>query len=211
MKKKKETKKEDIKEKKKIKSEEDKVLRFVLLFIGVFFLVLIVSFFVIRQQNNPDYKGLTFNVIQEGEITFYQTSFPVLYQGEVAEYNIYLRNNPKELARKVTFEGEIDSIKDTVINITKEFDCDGDQVIAIANLVNLYNALGKDIMADNNASCDELGRYMYIVVQPGEETSIEQYGPSCYNINIKDCEILEGTERFIAEMLVKIHSDIYDE
>jgi hypothetical protein len=211
MKKKKETKKEEIKEKKKIKSEEDKVLRFVLLFIGVFFLVLIVSFFVIRQQNNPDYKGLTFNVIQEGEITFYQTSFPVLYQGKVADYNIYLRNNPKELARKVTFEGEIDSIKDTVINITKEFDCDGDQVIAIANLVNLYNALGKDIMADNNASCDELGRYMYIVVQPGEETSIEQYGPSCYNINIKDCEILEGTERFIAEMLVKIHSDIYDE
>jgi len=211
MKKKKETKKEEIKEKKKIKSEEDKVLRFVLLFIGVFFLVLIVSFFVIRQQNNPDYEGLTFNVIQEGEITFYQTSFPVLYQGEVAEYNIYLRNNPKELARKVAFEGEIDSIKDTVINITKEFDCDGDQVIAIANLVNLYNALGKDIMADNNASCDELGRYMYIVVQPGEETSIEQYGPSCYNINIKDCEILEGTERFIAEMLVKIHSDIYDE
>jgi hypothetical protein len=37
MKKKKETKKEDIKEKKKIKSEEDKVLRFVLLFIGVSF------------------------------------------------------------------------------------------------------------------------------------------------------------------------------
>jgi len=211
MEKKKRTEKENAEEKKRIKSEEDKVLKFVLLFIGVFFLVLIVSFFVIRQQNNPDYKGLTFNVIQEGELTFYQTSFPVIHQGKIADYNMYLRNNPKELDKKVPFEGEISSIKDTVINITKEFDCEGDQVIAIANIVNLYNALGKDIIADNNASCDELGRYMYIVVQPGEETSIEQYGPSCYNINIKDCEILEGTERFIAEMLVKIHSDIYDE
>ncbi|MCX6750206.1 MAG: hypothetical protein NTZ83_02005, partial [Candidatus Pacearchaeota archaeon] len=66
-------------------------------------------------------------------------------------------------------------------------------------------------MRDENASCDELGRYMYIVVQPGEETSVEKFGPNCYNINIKDCEILEGTERFITEMLVKIHSDIYSE
>ena len=209
MEKKKESKEEEAKLKEKSKSEEDRVLKFVLLFIGVFFLVLIVSFFVMRSQNTPDYRGITFNTIQEGELTFYQASFPVLYKGKTTDYNIYLRNNPKKLDKEVPFEGEIDSIKDTVINITKEFDCEGDQVIAIANIVNLYNAIGKDIMRDDNASCDELGRYMYIVIQEGEETSIEQFGPGCYNINIKGCEILEGTERFIAEMLVKINSDIY--
>ena len=50
---------------------------------------------------------LTFNVIQEGELTFYQTAFQVIYKGKLANYNIYLRNNPKELERKVPFEGEL--------------------------------------------------------------------------------------------------------
>jgi hypothetical protein len=200
---------EEEKEKKKERTKENKILTVVLVFIGIFFLILIVSFLIMRTSNHPKYGGLTFNVIQEGELKLYQTSFPIIYKGDVAKYNIYLRKNPKELKRNVPFSGEISSIQDTVINITKEFDCNGDQVIAIANIVNLYGAINKKIMRDENASCDELGRYMYIVVQPGEETSVEQFGPNCYNINIKDCEILEGTERFILEMLAKINSDVY--
>jgi hypothetical protein len=205
--------KEDPKEEEKIikkeRKEENKILKIVLVFIGIFFLCLIVAFFIMRASNHPKYGGLTFNVVQEGQLTFYQTSFPIIYQGGVAEYKIYLRNNPKKLEKEVPFTGEISSIQDTVINITEEFDCNGDGMIAIANIVNLYGAINKKIMRDENASCDELGRYMYIVVQPGEETSVEKFGPNCYSINIKDCEILEGTERFITEMLVKIHSDIY--
>jgi hypothetical protein len=205
--------KENVNEEEKIikqeRKEENKILKIVLVFIGIFFLGIIVAFFIMRTSNHPKFGGLTFNVIQEGEITFYQTSIPVIYKGEVAEYNIYLRNNPEKLEKKVPFEGTISSVDNTVINITREFNCEGDQMIAIANLVNLYGAIGKDLMRDENASCDELGRYMYIVVQPGEKTSVEKFGPNCYNINIKDCEILEGTERFIVEMLAKIHADIY--
>lgn len=213
MKNKKETKKE-VTEQKAMKEERKKLnnaLRWLLIFIGIFFLVLIISFFVIKSSSNLKYGGLTFKAIQEGELLFYQTSFPIIYKGEVAEYNVYLRKNPKELSKKVEFSGEISSLQNSVIDIKKEFDCEGDQVIAIANLVNVYGAIGKKLMRDENASCDEFGRYMYIVVQPGEKTSIEQFGPSCYNINIKDCEILEGTERFILEILSKYRSDIYSE
>ena len=212
MEKKKGTKKEDTKEKaiKGERKEENKVLRAILLFVGIFFLVLLVSFFLIRTPTHQRYGGLTFKITQEGELTFYHTSFPIIYKGNPTEYNVYLRNNPKELVKKVPFDGEIDSIQNTVINITKEFDCEGDQIIAIANIVNVYNAIGKDIMKDENASCDESGRYMYIVVQPGESTSVEQFGPSCYSINIKDCEILQGTERFILELLSEYHSEIYE-
>lgn len=195
-------------EKEKIK--ENRIIRNVLIFIGIFFLMLILSFVIMKNSKNPKYGGLTFNIINEGELTFYHTSIPIIYKGEVAYYNIYLRNNPRELKRKVPFYGELDSIKNTVINITDEFDCEGDQVIAIANLVNIYGAIGKEIMKDENASCDELGRYTYLIVQQGEETSIEKFGTSCYKININDCEILEGTERFIAEMLAKYHSEVYE-
>jgi hypothetical protein len=194
---------------KKERKQENKILRNVLIFIGIFFAILIASFIIMRFSNHPKYSGLTFNVIQEGQLTFYQTSIPTLHNGTVAQYNIYLRNDPKELKKEVPFVGAIDSIDNTVINITQEFDCNGDQVIAIANIVNLYGALNKKIMKDENASCDELGRYMYIVVQPGEETKIEKFGSNCYRIDIKDCEILQGTERFILEMLSKQYSDIY--
>jgi hypothetical protein len=197
------------KEEKKERTKENKILKIILLIIGFFFLAIIVSFVMMRISSHPKYGGLTFNVVQEGELKFYQTSFPIIYKGDVAKYNIYLRKNPNELKRNVPFTGEISSIQDTVIDIKEEFDCDGDQVIAIANIVNLYGAVNKKIMRDENASCDELGRYMYLVVQSGEETSVEQFGPNCYNINIKDCEILEGTERYIIEMLAKINSDIY--
>ncbi|MGY4884969.1 MAG: hypothetical protein ACP5NZ_05310 [Nanobdellota archaeon] len=211
MRKKKLIKKENAEEqiKKKAIVNENKALKSVLVFIGVFFVVLIITFFILKSSNNPKYGGLTFNIIQEGQLTFYHTSIPVLYNGEVKDYNIYLRNNPRYLKKEVPFNGEIDSIKITAVNITKEFDCEGDQVIAIANLVNVYGAIKKDIMKDENATCDELGRYMYISIQPGEETSVEQIGPNCYNINIKDCEILEGTERFILELLSKYNSKVY--
>jgi hypothetical protein len=194
---------------KKDRKKENKILKVILMIIGIFFLILVISFASMRTSNHPKYGGLTFDVIQQGQITFYKTSVPTLYNGSVAEYNIYLRNNPKELRRKVAFNGEIDSIRDTVINITQEFDCNGDQVIAIANVINLYSALNKKIIKDDNASCDSLGRYMYVVVQPGEETRIDQFGPNCYNIQIKECEILPGTERFIMEMLAKDYSNIY--
>lgn len=200
-----------IKEKNPRKGEiekENKLLRNILIFIGLVLLVLALSFFITKSATHFKYKGVEFNVIQEGELTFYQTSFPVINKGKVADYNFYLRNDPRILERKVPAPETFNSIDNTVINITQEFDCNGDQVIAIANLVNLYGAVGKKIMKDDNASCDSLGRYTYIVVQPGKKTSVEQFGPSCYNISINNCEILEGTERFIAGMLVKMNYDL---
>jgi hypothetical protein len=201
--------KEEIVKKGKIK-EENKTLRNILVFLGVAILILIVVFFISRSPSHFKYKGLEFTTISQGELIFYNATIPVIYEGDIAYYITYLRNDPRELRKEVHFEGELTSVDNTVINLTQEFDCDGNQMIAIANLVNLYEAINKTIIKDENANCDELGRYMYLVIQPGNETSIEQFGPNCYNININNCEILEGTERFIAEMLVKINSNIYE-
>jgi hypothetical protein len=193
--------------------KENKILGNIFISIGVFIGVLLIIVLIARASTHFKYKDVKFDMIKEGDLIFYHTSFPVMYNknssmsgaATLGSYNIYIRNDPRELEEKVPAKGTLASIDDTVINMTQEFDCNGDQVIAIANLVNLYNAIGKKIMRDENASCDPFGRYMYINIQLGNETSIELFGPNCYNINIKDCEILEGTERFIVGMLVKIH------
>ena len=44
-------------------------------------------------------------------------------------------------------------------------------------------------------------RYTIVDMQPGNETKVEQYGPSCYKIYIKNCEVLEGTEKYVVEVL----------
>jgi hypothetical protein len=197
--------------------DENKILRNIFLSIGIFILVIFLILFAINDFSlrttgkaigictNFEYKGVKFDMVKEGELIFYHTSFPVIYNGSVNTYNIYLRNDPRDLEKKVPAKGTLTSLDDTVINITEEFDCNGDQVIAIANLVNLYNAIGVTLMRDETAGCDPLGRYRYLTIQSGNSTNIEMVGPNCYNININNCEILEGTERFIVGMLVRIN------
>jgi hypothetical protein len=197
--------------------DENKILRNIFLSIGafiliVFFIVFAINDFSLRATGkaigigtNFEYKGVKFDMVKEGDLIFYHTSFPVIYNGTKNIYNIYLRNDPRDLEKKVPAKGTLTSLDSTVINITQEFDCEGDQMIAIANLVNLYNAIGVTLIRDETAGCDPLGRYKYLTIQPGNTTNIEMVGPNCYNININNCEILEGTERFIVGMLVKIN------
>jgi hypothetical protein len=201
---KKEDKKEEIVKKKEM-SKENKTLMKVLIVIGAFFLILVVSFLIMKSSNQPKYNGMTFNVVKEGELTFYQTTFKVLYKGESINYNIYLRNNPRELEKKVPFEGELDLRNLFVLNTTTEnLFCDGDWNLAIGNLQNL-EIFNIEIMTDKNATCDENGNYMFVQIEEGEETKIEQYGPSCYKLIVSDCEILPVTERFMIEVFSKVN------
>jgi hypothetical protein len=202
-------KEEAIKEsenKKSIAKKNNKTLRNILVFIGVFLLVFVMAFVIIGIKNKPDYKGVTFNVIKEGELTFYQTAFNVLYKGKPATYNIYLRNNPKELAKEVPFNGELNLKNILVLNTTTEnLFCGGDWSLAMGNLQNL-EIFNIKIMKDENASCDSEGRYMFVRIEEGNETKIEQYGPSCYKLIVSDCEILPATERFMIEIFSKVDS-----
>lgn len=188
------------------KVKENKLLFKILLVIGIFFLAILVAFFVMRSSSHLKYNGVTFNTIQEGEITFYQTAFQVIYNGKLTNYNIYLRNNPKKLEKNVPFEGELDLKNFMVINTTSEnLFCEGDWNLAIGNMINL-GIFNIDIMKDENASCSEGGEYMFIEIEEGEETKIEQFGPSCYKLIVSDCEILPVTERFMIEVFSEVNS-----
>ena len=77
----------------------------------------------------------------------------------------------------------------------------------MANWVNLFKLSGITPIKDSNATCDSEGRYTFIRLIEGNETKIEQYGPSCYNININNCEILKATERFMVQTFEKIHAE----
>ncbi|GBE19984.1 hypothetical protein BMS3Abin17_00715 [archaeon BMS3Abin17] len=183
---------------------QNKLLRNVLIGIGLFALIFVISYIAIGSMKSFEYKGVEFNIVNEGDLILYQTSVPVNYNGEVVPYNFYLRKDPRILG-DIDFKGELILSEDAVINMTEEFNCDGDEVIAIANLVKLYGLFGVNTIRDDNATCDSEGRYMFIRILPGSKTAIEKTGPVCYDLNVNNCEILDVTERMMLELFIRVN------
>jgi len=217
-KKQKKTKKEQQKEKVKKTAKKDfpsefgkeqirsqnRILRNFLIGVGILIVAVFLVMFIFNSINNFEYKNVKFETIREGQLTLYRTDLPVIYQGQKTDYNFYLRNDPREI-KEIPFQGNLNLADNLVINSTEDFNCQGDGIIAIANLINLYKISGINVLKDENATCDPDGRYMFVRLQSGNETNIEKFGPACYNININNCEILEGTERFMIESFVEIN------
>ena len=193
--------------KKKQIKEENKILRnFLVGIIGLIILVLLLTLFI-NSMKNFEYEGVKFNIIKAGQVIFYHTSFPFVVDGRDVTYNVYLRKDPRTL-KDVAFEGEVNLLEMMVLDNTESFVCGGDGGIAILNFQQIFRAFGTTIIKDPNATCDSQGRYMFVRIQTGNETGIEQFGPACYEININNCEILDGTERFLIEVLIEAKKSI---
>jgi len=217
------TKEKDVKEESSIKEYKDeplienpvkksdsqnKTLRNILIGIGIVsFLFLLVVFFV-NSVRHFEYRNVNFNIVKEGNLILYQTSIPVKYSDKTTgktidtDYNFYLRNDPRKLD-KIPFNGEVILSNNIVINSSGNFNCNGDGIIGVANLVKLYELFGTNVIKDPNATCDQQGRYMFVQMQSGETTNVEKTGPICYTININNCEILKATEKLMIEVFVK--------
>lgn len=190
------------------KARENKQLKIFFAMIGIVVVVILTTMFVVNKMKNFEVDGVTFNVVKE--IAPYRTSLPVIYEGKNASYNFYLRNDPRKLTEEIPFDGKIKlevPMNQMVINITGEVDCNKDSGIAVGNLVSLYRVSGISVIKDENATCDNKGRYLFLQIEPGNETRIEQTSGACYTLYVNNCEILKGTERFMVETFEQIHKE----
>lgn len=186
---------------------QDRILRNFLIGMAALIIFVILFVYAVKSTKKFEYEGVNFEVVKNGKLVFYNTQVPVLINGQSAQYNFYLRNDPRKTGTEVPIEGNLVLAKNLVINSSEELNCDGDGIIAIANLLNLYRMSGINVIRDDNASCDYSGRYAFIKIQTANETSIEEFGPKCYNLNINNCEILKGTERLMIESFIEIKED----
>lgn len=184
--------------------EQDKVLRNIFIIIGAFLIIFLLGILFISSVGSFKYKGVDFKIVKEGNLIFYNTAFPMMDSAgnHIADYNFYLRNDPRKLD-KVPFEGQVGILENVVMNMTDEFNCDGDGIIAIANFVQVLDKFGAKVIKDPEAGCDIYGKYVFIQIRPGEETKIEQFENRCYNFYVNDCEILKATEKFLVEIFAK--------
>ena len=190
---------------KQIKNQE-KILKNFLIIIGVIALFFIAFYFSSKLMTNFEYDGVKYEITREGDLIFYKTGLPAKVNGEQIIYNFYIRNDPRRLG-EVEFYGGIVFAENMVLNVSEETSCEGDEIIAIANLVKLHEFVGTTVIKDPNASCDDLGRYVYMDIREGDETKVEKTGQACYELTFKDCEILEVTERVMIEIFSEINQN----
>lgn len=186
-------------------SRESKSVILVLVIALVFVGFALTVNYLRASSNVINYHGVSFVMEKTGSLIFYHTQIPYYSKDPKMNYNFWIRNNPKTLEKKVEFDGELYIRPIIVLNLTDRFECDGDGVIAIANLKQLYEVLGTTFAKDESASCDYNytdPRYVYVNIQPGEKTWIQQISKACYTMHVKDCEILPATERYMTETFV---------
>ncbi|VVB83346.1 Uncharacterised protein [uncultured archaeon] len=192
-----------------VDKEKKIFLKLAIIMIGLF--LFFVAFYLMSYYSmHFDYKGVKFEVTKMGQLTLYKTSLPVTTSdGKRADYNFYLRNDPRKL-EAIQFDGQINLSPNMVLNMTNNFNCNGDGMIAIANIQNLYNLIGTKMIKDENATCDLEGRYMFLRIRDGNKTGIMEYGikGGCYNIDINNCEILPATEKFMLETLITVNAKL---
>ena len=183
---------------------ENKTLRNVLIILGILMVFFFAVYSLKTESTSFQYKGINFDIVKDnGGIAPYKTSLPVNYQGKIVPYNFFLRNDPRSLDN-VSFSGEIVFKKLMVMNATDSLNCNGDGIISVANVANLYRILGTKVIKDENATCDSNGAYMFMNINQGDQDKIIQYGPSCYELDVKNCDILRVTEKFMVESLAKV-------
>lgn len=195
--------------------QQNKILKGFLIGMILILFIIFLIVFISNRVTNFEYRGVEVQIVKFCDkppcLITYNTKIPVIYQGKKANYNFYLRNDPRELEKKVPFNGNLELKDNLVMNITFNRYCKGEESVAVSNFATLYNIAGVNINSNSSLGCSASGEYMHISLRESNKTNIEQTGPACYAINIKECEIIDGMERFMTETFVEINEKLREE
>lgn len=206
---------EKVSKKEQIKSENKILKVFIILAVAIFILLLVLYTLNHRETvADFEYAGLNFTIQdhcdEEGQcIRFYNAKLPYVYEGRPAKHNFYFRNDPRDLDKEVLFEGEIDFKNVLYLDTTFERNCTREEVIhskiSIDVLVELFrDVLGLRVESKEKGLWEDEEESMNIWINESDKTQIEQIGPATYRIDIKNCEIQKGIEKFLLETLIQL-------
>jgi hypothetical protein len=197
------------------KKQNKQIIIIFILMVVIVLLFFLVPYLVKNYINSFSYAGLDFQKTKQGQTNYYSAYIPITNQQlvKIGEYAINLRTDPRKSDYiKSTINGSqiiFKKAKTVYISVDSNSPrCDYNS-IAGASLAaflksfarfNVEGALDNESYAKQNrlpyADCKNSVNNTIIYLKPGNETKITKVEPNCYELDYKDCEILEVTEKF---------------
>jgi len=219
-----EEKKEEIKQEikhehpKKEKGEKTfKAILIVLIIIAVGFLIFVfVKDYVNLKPSEFDYHGLQYTKIREGGIDMYKTSALLFKNGEQFIYNLVIRHDPKELDKiPVDINGSI--YKKLYISYDPVTVRCKDVPLSSWRLGDFFGALGVNASGalhnlpedateaekESVKTCADSLDATVVLIREGNESKIyrDAMYKDCIIVDVKDCEVLQSSERLVLAMI----------
>jgi len=201
------------------KEKQNSQLRLaVFLMLAVLLIIVLIPYIKLKYIDKFKYNGLEFQKTKLGELVFYSAKFPVISTtGQViGDYAVNLRNDPRDLEyveinttdNQIKFARNYGDFGTVYLSLGDQIaDCE-DSIIAMANLAGFLGDSGLEIKSavlnktyaqENNQTfinCWDSDINTVIKIQQSNKTSIKEAKENCYEINFKDCEILQASEKF---------------
>jgi|SRR3989344_2509956 len=204
--------------KKQTKKERklEKELLGILIFLGVLVVVFLIASAYFKSLNYFEYEGMTFSKQKLGEIPLFHHSYYIKTKtGELAQYNLYLRNDPRYNNVSISGKSNLLSPGSVVylsvnseglqqcrygslaVGTISSFMTDN-QIKVIAGNLDFWNAgLRRDLWV----TCENKPGNKVVEILKGNETKVSING-NCYRVEVSNCEILEATEKLITQSLI---------
>lgn len=205
---------EKINKKKERKLEKE--LLGILIFLGVLVVVFIVASAYFKSLNYFEYKGLTFSKKKLGEIQLFHHSYYVkTLDGQLAQYNFYLRNDPR--TNNVLIEGKSNLLSagsvvylsvnseglqecrygSLAVGTLSSFMTDNQMRVIAGNLDFWQAGARRDLWA----TCENKPGNRVVEILKGNETKVK-IERNCYKVEVANCEILEAIEKLEMQSLI---------
>jgi len=197
--------KEEAPSEQQLKGENKTLKKIIFVMVGLVVMFLVV-YLAIVSLGKFQVDGVKFQIVKEGELILYKTTIPVLINNKTsADYQFYLRTDPRLLKEKVPLEGDVIFRKNLVLDVTTDnLFCGGDWTIALVNAENLYKLLGFNILVKNESNTYQPeNQYMFVTINQGNQTEIRELAGNSYEMNISSCEVLPAFERLMLEAFIK--------
>jgi hypothetical protein len=196
----------------KAKIDYSKQTKYILLTMGIMIIATVFTYAIIQREKAITYHGIEFYKENNTGIMYYNSLFGyATATGDTIPFILQLRINPEEL-EKIPANANITLLDDAIISLSPEvLDCK-DTYITVLDLSMILKAFGtyangattdEELAKEENVSvigCKDSLNQTVIIFQEGNKTQITQdkeFSTNCYIIEVNDCEVRKGYEKFI--------------
>lgn len=194
----------------------EKELLGILIFLAVLVVVFLIASAYFRSLNYFEYEGMTFSKQKLGDIPLFHHSYYIKTStGELAQYNFYLRNDPRY--NNVSISGKSNLLSPGAV-VYLSVNSDGLQQcryshLAVGTISSFISDNQMKVIAGNLdfwqagarrdlwATCENKPGNRVIEILKGNETKVT-IGGNCYRVEVANCEILEAIEKLETQSLV---------